>query len=771
MPLDNRPNKEQVIIGNGYPTFQLAKALRNSILNVSPSSERKIEQWEKVLLGMYSGELQIGSRTPVSGTSSWATLEVATGGFATGQLLAGGDLTDYEKDLAEQLNIPLGPETRALLNGYFISQEGVQRLRDHASTGQFTVNLPEEGALLAVACLIDKGDSVGANEVLSHIFPYFAELRFFPNLQGQENSSESVFLQSVGETINKLGSVQTSRQVRAQDEAVNVWIPLYDSLVSLLVETIAGEIPSVEIGQSGNHKISGGYPGQKLPDGWVERARVVIALHEENASQHKLCGRRLKQGSAHQRFLKATQSLVESQNLPAGDQQYIRLQLARYIAKRGLPGSAQHNVSRGTQTQECRGPKYRDIAELLGRRLSALPKDQGIENISFYVAPILTSEASNQVPEGTCIPKHIVKKVGRAQIATVDELIQQGYITSADVLAEVLPQMTSGVRAASFTDIRLKRVYMSVYRAFRRRRSLLLINFESQVKITELPWILEIEKFRATNLADREPALVVLNDVLVLALSHFPQALLPNKLLQEIRALLDQAGLDVPIVDEVAADIFMGRFTQKYSNSATIASDLLSDTTYAKYYNIDYVALSKRLQKSLGGEEFSKVCAERVVAESERWSVARNGVVIEQQQILTTQNLAVVFHKLNLLDLVKTKLPGMIENTFSWICRRQQVPIDNYHAGLIMLKNTAYAWRQMVFYLSLLPHRDQVELLSWMFAHFNKQGIEFRNRFKPVMNGLKAAIAGKSITRNDPESLMFLGWTVDRHPLMPEKRV
>ena len=51
-------------------------------------AETKIARWRSVIAGMADGSLSVGSRTPVSGTPAWVTLEVAHGGFATGRLLA-----------------------------------------------------------------------------------------------------------------------------------------------------------------------------------------------------------------------------------------------------------------------------------------------------------------------------------------------------------------------------------------------------------------------------------------------------------------------------------------------------------------------------------------------------------------------------------------------------------------------------------------------------------------------------------------------------------
>src|SRR5690606_5868728 len=143
-------------------------------------------------------------------------------------------------------------------------------------------------------------------------------------------------------------------------------------------------------------------------------------------------------------------------------------------------------------------------------------------------------------------------------------------------------------RAAGITDPLLRQLDAAIYRSFRRRRSLLLLDLQSQVRIEELPWVAAMEVFRAKNLSTRELARQTLQEVTRLALASFPHALVPNKLLQELRALVVQAKLDIPLVDELAADIFMGEFSGKFVRAAKQAAQLMSGTLYQTYYGIDY---------------------------------------------------------------------------------------------------------------------------------------------------------------------------------------
>jgi hypothetical protein len=71
---------------------------------------------------------------------------------------------------------------------------------------------------------------------------------------------------------------------------------------------------------------------------------------------------------------------------------------------------------------------------------------------------------------GAPIPQHLLHKAARALEAPVDELVSRGVIGSGEVLAIVIPQLTSLLTAASIDDPVLAGLYEQAYTAFRRRR-------------------------------------------------------------------------------------------------------------------------------------------------------------------------------------------------------------------------------------------------------------------------------------------------------------
>ena len=148
--------------------------------------------------------------------------------------------------------------------------------------------------------------------------------------------------------------------------------------------------------------------------------------------------------------------------------------------------------------------------------------------------------------------------------------------------------------------------------------------------------------------------------------------------------------------------------------------------------------------------------------------MARNGMVIEQSQILTTHNLAVLFQTFDLAAELRHDLRAMAEQCFRWICRRQQAKSDQWHAKLIMLKNSACAWRQMIFYISHLPLAEAGTFVAWADAYLREQSADFQTRFAPALRGLALVHAGAA-PGSSSEARCFLGWTQKRHWLLGEE--
>ncbi|MDQ1923329.1 hypothetical protein [Massilia pseudoviolaceinigra] len=762
--MDNdTPGAEPLRSAPGYAALQLAAALRTNTDHPDPQvRERarvKARQWEKVMAGTFTGSIEVGSRTPLAGVPAWVTPDVVKGGFATGEFKAGSALLDHELQTLAAAGMVPSADARRWLNARLLTDDGMAGLYALLDSGCYDVNVPEEGALLVVAWLTRHGKADAAREVLGAIAPWFDRLRFFPAPAAQARRfGERLFLNPVRDVALALNKRRApNRRIMTQRETVRV-LPLYDRAVQLFIDSVEGEPPSIDIdasgawrdAASGKFRIAGGWPCRHYPAQWHARGEAL--LHEWVG--HSVARR--KDDSVAQLLDYLRICVMEPATLTGRDVGRIRLILARYIGKRGLPGSARCAALRSEQARQVRGVPHHLLAGVLAERLRAYPQEGGIDDLAPLGVTVTAAEAANLGEGAGCaIPSSLLAKLQRCHIDTIAALVERGVVRSAEALGCVLPQLSAAINGAAIEDPSLKHLYGALYQAFRRRRSLLLQNLEHQVQLHELPWLAAVNAERQHGLQPRTLARRTLEEITVLTLTSFPHTMIPNPLLQEMSALAANAGLDLPLVDELAADIFEGAFSPKFTKVAAHATALLDDSLYCRYYGID-VRQRGRLRElvkpakatgkaSSDKKELLHLCEERAGIPYGNGRVAGNAMIIEQQQILTTQNLATLVSSLGLVDELRPRFYGMAQQCFEWICRDQQVRRDNSHAELRAVKNAAYAWRQMIFFLSLAPAPATAELIAWAHAHLGPQSRRLRKRLAPAMAGLELAAAYRSL--------------------------
>ncbi|MCZ3003836.1 hypothetical protein NYY90_19850, partial [Acinetobacter baumannii] len=93
--------------------------------------------------------------------------------------------------------------------------------------------------------------------------------------------------------------------------------------------------------------------------------------------------------------------------------------------------------------------------------------------------------------------------------------------------------------------------------------------------------------------------------------------------------------LDLPFVEEVAADIFMGKFSDKFADAARRAGRVLAGSLYTRYYDINTDELASlhtrgRRRARVASDAFATLCAKRAGVELGTWHPATNGTILEQ---------------------------------------------------------------------------------------------------------------------------------------------
>ena len=766
---DDTTNPDHRLPGYEYVKSRMAKALvtgqDHPEADTRNRAKEKAAKWLSVLENILSGTSRIGYRTPNRDIPAWVTVEVLTGGFATGNLLAGSELLQHELKLLEQIGPTSSGGERGAMNTWFLSEAGLEELNKLLDSRTYTISVPEEGGLPVIAYLMRHGRVDEARNLISVIAPFMHKLRFFPKPVSHEyRQDDTVFLQDVAATISDVSQIKTSEHVAAQKEAVTVWAAHHDKVVALLLETVVS-----------------GRPCSAFTEDWRQRARQLQNEYAALREVYRRGGKAHKAGGHAAQLRRLMIKAAETPHLlNDADLRRISHILNCFINKHGVPGSQRHREHRDRQAADVNSPMHHEIAAVILQRLQRHNPTEGLREMGEIACPISQQESvTHNLPIGCSVPSSIIRKIQRCRRGTLKELVQLGILPSSDIVAIKLPLLTSSIRGRGFADPVLQYLYASIYRAFRRRRSFLLLYLQSQVKIEELPWVSAIEKFRTDDETSAAAARTMLKETTGLVLRAFPHRIVPNTLLRELRALTLSAGGHIPFVDELAADIFMGAFTPNFVRSAHLAAELLQDSLYARYYKIDYVAVQRiavpepqdktsNLSRPVHSAAFAALCSRRANTSGGNRQ-AMNGMIIEQQQIVTTHNLAAVFLQLNLFADLRDELPNMVRRCFGWICRRLQMKQTRRHARLIAIKNSAYAWRQMLFYLSLLDESDLVDYCHWARLHLQNQPIEFQLLFHPALNGLLQSVPGQptlKINSDHAEIKQFLGWSDTLHWLM-----
>jgi len=768
----------------GYALGQLWRALSSR----GETAERRANDWRSVLAGMLDGSLQIGSRTPVRDTPAWVTLGVAHGGFATGGFAAAGDLQPHEVAALAKVDRGSAISDRAALNAYYLTDDGRAELCALLESGRYRVMVPEEAGLLANAWLLQQGQQDAAEQLLATLTPFFDRLRFYPVPNATASRlSGNVSVETAGEVRARLSRRKAQVDVLRMNEAILIWAPLYDRAIALFLETVDGDLPRLAKSESGA-QVDGGWPCRRFPADFSSRASAILQEYARLRQHHRLCAKpeKPKEHFARLRRLLGV-AAPDPTKLGPRDVAELRRVLACFVSAYGAPGSDTHEGLRKSQRVEAERPLHHLVAAVLAERLAVQPQDEGVPDLESLIGPLSGEEARKaQCTASAPVPIELAVRAKRCLEAPLDRLVEEGVVTSTEAMARLLPPLTASTRAASIEDAELQRLYASVYSAFRKRRSLLLLNLESQAKFVELPWVSALKPWTGGDAASAEAAGRVLRDAGALAITAFPHTILPNKLVKELRALSVTAGTRLPFVEELAADIFMGAFSEQYLRAAQLAAGLLQGSLYERYYGLDYAAvlrlndITKQRYGAATSPGFATMCHVLAGDSDElgggsggvRGSVAINGTVIEQAQILTTHNLAALFVGAGVGDIVRPRLPELAQECFRWICRRQQITRTAWQVRLRMQKNTAYAWRQLVFYLSQCSAADVEQFLSWSDAHLVEQSADFAERFRPVLKGLRLATHGGRFARDGSHASgarRFLGWSVGRHWLMPRE--
>ena len=706
----------------------------------STQNQRNVSQFSSVIQGIAEGSLNIGSVSPVVDVPKWVSLEVGHGGFATGKLPAE----------LEQGDCP---------NETFLTAEGMEKLYHVLASTLYEITYSENAALPILAYLRHNGYSEEADKLLEEISPYLKKLKFYPNFTDEPNVvTKTICMKTVGNiqeilTVKIKGACDLNRKcVRNRvslQEACTNFFPLKQDLIALILQTFPckhfpkySNSSEPQVGKSGFKKgtISQpctrveyidchcgskcGLPFEIFPEGWYDKARSLlhtidmrlkyveyktkrsaynlsIYIFEDKEEVNFLNSRFSKKSSMLNNMIVCLKACLETRTdkSKSVDHRLIaRLNddLATFNSTRGLPGSSTYNdYIEHINVSRCPSHKVgqESFIKIILDRLKAYDPLTGLENPDDVLAPFEQNGKTLEIPDSLA---NLVKGTLKG---TVSELVAHGIVLSCEDLASIVPQLTAQTVGCFYSDSLLNDLITKVYVTFRKRKSLLLTE-GGQLRFFDLPFVKALESFRSSDIEHQSIAYSSLVELVTLALVHYPQTKIPNKLLQSIRELMKSSGLGVyPLTDELAFDIFRGNFSSKFVSAAGFCSYSMNapNNFYSRYY--DLVSVYKEIRENkINLEDFKRICFTRAeVSESTNilGCLLSSCKVISQQQLITNPLCIII----DVLD-IKLDWADLARRVWTWI-------IHN-----INRRNISDALRQLVYFISLLNPQEQKILLD-----------------------------------------------------------
>ena len=761
-------------VNTAYPPARLARLMQSSPNPHIPAdlaaaaSNAKVDSWLRAVVGMKTNSLKIGSRQVVEALPVWVTLEVLPGGFASGKPLAAlaEDDNPNEDFLTEKGAQHLSDmldtgcyrlqyaEHGALLVVVWLLRNGCvdeanslmaeiapyfKMLRFYPEPAETPIELESLVSVYTVSGLIEQLRGLvlrSTNLEIPSVFRRHGNAAALRKWMPLTHKTLALFARTI--ECSHLPTFEVKTSPEQEGKCFKKGKPCRDK-EGRCIQVMHPDCPCHD------RKLGCGWPLQQFPRGWLDEANVLLLEFEEadmetfrsfrrewnpqacefevKAHDVKLNHQLTKEGTTLHLLITCLKACVAA-GAKSGGLAYsphllglngkliwrLRDTLAGWNSTRGLPGSDTFNAYmapiKRIIVQLDAVMQASDFVPELELRLKEYPRERGLTPAALEAVLGNVELRGAQRP----VPDTLKGLVHRALVGSPDDLIAKGLITSGEMLAGVIPGITASLTSIGFEDPELRPLMCEIRKAFSARRSLLLTNLQSQVKLDELPWAAAIQRRCVPSAAARIAARGALELIVKAALCNFPHTILPNKLLQSIRALADTARIgNLPLVDEIAADIFERRFSQKYLAAARIAaSNLGEDSLYTRYYGL--AAAYKRIEcDSMTANDFGALCYELAGVDPGLWGGAGlNGQVIERQQLLTTQNLAVLCRGLELeLDWA-----ALATKTWSWFVDAISNAPGEWGPRLRLRKDAAYAWRQLVYYVSRLPLADQTAKLT-----------------------------------------------------------
>ena len=368
---------------------------------------------------------------------------------------------------------------------------------------------------------------------------------------------------------------------------------------------------------------------------------------------------------------------------------FVRTTVTNAVNKYGIPGTPQYKERFGLIELAMKRTAERIVylKDVIRRLKASGPSPVGVP--AAVMATILGDLEKSPFYKGdveTILKRAILKPI-------------QERATSPELLAELcMPLMTMvavGVPRHGEPQF-LRTILQRMMQAFMTRRSIMLLNTEGQVRASDVPFIAVLQRVLKVDEHSKESRLDGLKWLMTTYLDTFPHCMMPNEILRLVR----ECNHDIPVLEDIASDIFQGHLVPKFGVVCKLAANLLGpDSVYGQYYGDNLSQLWKR--RAITSADLVKWAGWGL--EDVYPDTTKNGMTLERVRVATCHNMVMASSVVSGDFLFTLGLGfdwrGAALKTWKFIVR---LGITERFPWLLRsdIRKLVQAWNLLLFYLS-----------------------------------------------------------------------
>ena len=529
----------------------------------TPTKSSSTIATEKIINGVLNKGVSLGGRVD-NNRPEWVTPQITKWGFSTGDHVAGGPLKQHELDIFEKISKSQKNENkRYMINDWCLNTpQGRQWITSLADSGQYSTPTMEEGCILVIVLL---GDKKIANDLINEIKPWMTELRFFPEPKTVDLNAALIPRSSL-QNLEKL-----SKKLSGEIKGITTQLKMFQKRIEKTAKFNTMYVTIYNKASKVLELLRG--PKTRSFDTGVKELKRDLSKIQKDINSFGI--RKKINRTTAKKFLHIIETFL----------QYEMKTSEKFVKH------IEFHISCVAPTLTRRSG---DVKEITSKQKDAV--DQRSELLEILKPMYDSNGIEKDIVDELVIKFPLVEKsIRKSTLGTLTELCDYGLLGSSEEFSDQVSVVAdihlSLDRSLVFNTVPYQILALNFHRAFSVRRSRLLLDLNTQVKISEIPWYVVFKNTFQTISPD---TFDLSKSIFINYLSNFAGTQMPNKFVDILSNTLGWAGL----VKEIASDIFMGSFVKTFGAQSKERESIFGvDTPYGSYYSSAFVGFPKGSEK------------------------------------------------------------------------------------------------------------------------------------------------------------------------------